>query len=210
MLLLVLGLGHRYSNISCPRAKRAEVTHQMRIVDWYLGLGLRQKIVVGLAAAVGLFLASYFATLAFLSSSVPGDRNSLQAGATAPGITYPEASSLATPSPEPDVGLKISRARWEGEKAVVEGTWRGDISSVHCDLLEGGGNSHATDWWDRAVPAKMSWSARTFSQDFVEAEGRKIEDPIDPTSRYTAVCSAQFSGGWSVNDSAAVEGTPLG
>jgi len=210
MLLLVLGLGHRYSNISCPRAKRAEVTHQMRIVDWYLGLGLRQKIVVGLAAAVGLFLASYFATLAFLSSSVPGDRNSLQAGATAPGITYPEASSLATPFPEPDVGLKISGARWEGGQVVVEGTWKGDISSVHCDLLEGGSNGQATDWWDRGVPAKMSWSARTFEQDFVRAQGRKIENPIDPAASYGVWCSAQFSGGWSVNDTAAVEGAPPG
>jgi len=182
----------------------------MRIVDWYLGLGLGQKIVVGLAVAVVLFFASFWGALLVFSLLAAGDEEVAPAQATAPGITYPEASSLATPSPEPDVGLKISSARWEGEKAVVEGTWRGDISSVHCDLLEGGGNSHATDWWDRAVPAKMSWSARTFSQDFVEAEGRKIEDPIDPTSRYTAVCSAQFSGGWSVNDSAAVEGTPLG
>src|SRR5215218_2457751 len=96
MLLLVLGLGHRYSNISCPRAKRAEVTHQMRIVDWYLGLGLRQKIVVGLAAAVGLFLASYFATLAFLSSSVPGDRTPRKGGAPPPAIPPREFFPWAT------------------------------------------------------------------------------------------------------------------
>src|SRR5215211_2103713 len=67
----------RYSTISQPRARPAEVTHQMGIVDWYIGLGLGQKIVVGLAVAVGLLLVSYFATLVFLSSA-PSDRNSPQ------------------------------------------------------------------------------------------------------------------------------------
>src|SRR5215217_6247765 len=155
MLLLVFGPGQRYSTISCPRARRAEVTHQMRIVDWYLGLGLGQKIVVGLAAAVVLFLASFWGALWVFSLFAAGDEEGAPAQATAPSITYPEASSLATPSPEPDLGLKISGARWKGERVVVEGTWKGDVSSVHCDLLEGKGNGHATDWWDRAVPAKM-------------------------------------------------------
>ena len=179
----------------------------MRVVDWYLGLRLGQKIVVGLVVAAGLFLASYFTTLALLSSSAP-EEGSSQAGASAtPGITYPEASS-ATPLPEPAGELKITSARWEGEKAVVEGSWKGDISSVHCDLLEGGATGRATDWWDREVPAKMTWSERTFTQNFIEAKDRKIEDPIEQTSSYAVLCSAQFTGGWQINDSARVEGTP--
>ena len=181
----------------------------MRIVDWYLGLRVGQKMVVGLAVVVGLFLASYFVTLALLSSSMRENEGSPQAGATAPGVTYPEAS-LATPSPAPDISVRISSARWEGKKAVVEGTWKGDISSVHCDLLEGGASGRATDWWDRGVPAVMSWSERAFTQSFIEAKGRKIEDPIDPTSNYAVVCLGQFSEGWQISDSTRVEGTPPG
>ena len=182
---------------------------EMGIVNWYLGLGLGQKLVVGLAVAVGLFLASYFATLVLLSSA-PSDRSSPQAGASAPAITSPETSS-PTPLPEaPKIRLKIRSARWEGEKAVAQGSWKGDVSSVHCDLLQGGSKGSVTDWWDRSVGTQMEWSGRTFTQDFVKAQGRKIEDPIEPTSRYKAVCTALFSGGWSVNDSAAVKGAPPG
>jgi hypothetical protein len=95
---------------------------------------------------------------------------------------------------------------------VVEGTWSGDLalSSVHCDLLEGGESGRSTDWWDRSVGTDMSFSERTFSQEFVQAEGRKIEDPIDPESSYRVLCSGQFSGGWSTTDSAPVKGTPPG
>ena len=181
----------------------------MRVVDWYSGLNFGQKIVVGVAAAVSVFLASYLATHAFFSLA-PSDSNSPQAGASAPSITSPEASS-ATPFPEsPDIRLKITSARWEGEKALVDGSWKGDVSSVHCDLLQGGSKGSVTDWWDRSAGTSMDWSGQTFTQDFVKAQGRKIEDPIDPTSRYTAVCSAQFSGGWSMNNGAAVEGAPSG
>jgi len=70
----------------------------LRVVDWYLSLNFGEKIIVGVAAAVGVFFVPYFATLAFLSSA-PSDRNSPQAGASAPSITSPEASS-ATPLPE--------------------------------------------------------------------------------------------------------------
>jgi hypothetical protein len=45
----------------------------------------------------------------------------------------------------PDFALKIASARWEDENAVVEGMWRGDISSVHCDLLAGGESGRPTD-----------------------------------------------------------------
>jgi len=179
----------------------------MRIVDWYLGLGLGQKIVVGLAAAVVLFLASFWGALWVFSLFAAGDEEGAPAQATAPGITYPEASSLATPSPEPDLGLKISGARWEGEKAVVEGTWRGNVSSVHCDLLEGGTSGKPTHWWDRSVGTQMDWSGRTFAQEFVAAEKGEGGEPLDPVASYGVVCSAQFSGGWSVNDVAPVEGS---
>jgi len=63
----------------------------------------------------------------------------------------------------PAIALKIEKARWEGDKAVVEGTWRGDLSSVHCDLLERGEAERPIDWWDRSVAADASFSDRTFS-----------------------------------------------
>jgi hypothetical protein len=56
----------------------------------------------------------------------------------------------------------------------------------------------------------MSWSERAFTQSFIEAKGRKIEDPIDPSSHYSVMCSGQFSGGWQISDSTQVEGTPPG
>ena len=81
---------------------------------------------------------------------------------------------------------------------------------MHCDLLEGGESGRSTDWWDRSVGTDMSFSKRTFSQEFVQAEGRKIEDPIDPESSYWVLCSGQFSSGWSMTDTAPVKGTPRG
>jgi len=110
----------------------------------------------------------------------------------------------------PNNTLSVTGARWEGDKAVVEGTWKGDISSVHCDLLEGGESGSATDWWDRRAATEMNWSGRTFSQEFVRAMGREIDDPIDPEASNYVSCWAQFSGGWSTDDEARVEGTPLG
>jgi hypothetical protein len=92
---------------------------------------------------------------------------------------------------------------------VVEGTWRGKLSSVHCDLMEGGKAERAIDWWDRSVAAEQSFSDKTFSQEFLRAKGR-VKDRIDPESAYKAVCSAQFSDGWSVSDEALMEGKPPG
>jgi hypothetical protein len=178
------------------------------VFDRYLGLGLREKVVVGVMAAVALFFVSYLGTLLVLSLSGAGEEWSAPAGASAPGITYTEDTQAQ--SPVPNLGLRITSVRWEEDRVLVEGTWKGDLSSVHCDLLEGGSEGRAIDWWDRGVSATMSWSDRTFAQKFVEAEGRKIEDPIDPTNSYAVVCSGQFSAGWSVNDTAAVEGTPPG
>ena len=93
---------------------------------------------------------------------------------------------------------------------MVEGSWRGDLSSVHCDLLEGGSAGRAIDWWDRSVAAETSFSAGTFSQEFIRDEERKVEDHIDPGSDYWAVCWAQFSGGAATGNEARVEGMPPG
>jgi len=56
----------------------------------------------------------------------------------------------------------------------------------------------------------MSWSERTFTQVFVGAKGREIEDPADPKKRYWVLCSGNFTGGWGMQPSAAVDGTPPG
>jgi hypothetical protein len=185
------------------------VAYEVRIANWYSGLELRVKVVVWLAAAVALFFAAYFGTLLVFSLLAEREERSAPAGTNAPGVTFPETTRAS--SPEPNLAVNIASARWEGDIAMVEGSWKGDISSVHCDLLEGNGQyGRAMDWWDRRVPTVMSWSERTFSQRFVEDKGRGIEDPLDPSASYAVVCLAQFSGGWQISDAAAVEGTPPG
>jgi len=184
------------------------------LVDWYLGLSLGQKIVVGVAVAALVLVGSYLASLLIFSVvGVGGADNPPQGQTSAPGSPRPGASASASASASapsaPANALKIERARWEGDKAVVEGTWRGDLSSVHCDLMEGGKAERVTDWWDRSVAAEESFSERTFSQEFVRAKG-KVKDRIDRESDYKAVCSAQFSEGWSVTDIALMEGRPPG
>jgi hypothetical protein len=192
-----------------PEYGREKVAYKVRIVNWYLGLDLREKVVVWLAATVALFFAAYFGTLLVFSHLVEGEERSAPARANAPGVTYLETTRAS--SPEPDLAVTIASARCEGDKAVVEGSWKGDISSVHCDLLEGSGQyGRAMDCWDRGVPTVMSWSERTFSRRFVEDKGRWIEDPVHPGASYAVVCLAQFSGGWQISDAAAVEGTPPG
>ena len=184
----------------------------MWIVDWYLGLGWREKLVVGLATAVGLFLASFLVSMAVLPFLVSpqSDEPSQQADATVPEVTQPgeEASLL-----DPDFNMKVTEARWVGQKAVVEGRWWGDtdISSMHCDLFEGNEDvQRAIRWWDRSVAASMDWSEKTFSQDFVETPGGEPVDQLDPASEYTVTCSGYFSGGWSMATTVPVEGTPPG
>jgi hypothetical protein len=190
-------------------------------LDWFSGLNLVQKVLAVLFAALFLFSLSYLVTTTVLWLAGAGDRadsaveegavpEGASAGSTATASASPGSSTPA--STVPDFAVEIASARWEGEKAVVEGTWRGDldISSVHCDLLEGSESGHPTDWWDRSVGTDMSFSERSFSQEFVEAEGKKIEEPIDPESSYWVLCSGQFSDGWSTTDSAPVRGTPPG
>ena len=183
--------------------------HSLRVVDWYLGLNFGQKIVVGVAAAASVLLASYFASLLILSPSERGEGAPPRAGTPSPESSSASASASASASSAPVIALKIERARWEGDKAVVEGTWRGDLSSVHCDLMEGSKAERAIDWWDRSVAAEASFSDSTFSQEFVRAKGR-VQNRINPEGNYKAVCSAQFSEGWSTVDDALMEGRPFG
>ena len=176
------------------------------MVDWYLSLSLGQKIVVGVAVSTLVFVGAYLASLLNLSVGGSGGADyPPQGGTPAPASLRPGTSASASSAPA--IALKIERASWEGDKAVVEGTWRGDFSSVHCDLLEGGKAERAIDWWDRSVAADASFSDRTFSQEFVRAKGR-VKDRIDPEGDYTAVCGAQFSEGWSTGDDAPMEGRP--
>src|SRR5215208_2752214 len=183
--------------------------HSLRVVDWYLSLNFGQKIVVGVAAAASVLLASYFASLLILSPSERGEGAPPRAGTPSPESSSASASASASASSAPAIDLKIERARWEADKAVVEGTWRGELSSVHCDLMEGGKAERVVDWWDRSVAAEQSFSERTFSQEFVRAKG-KVKDRIDPQGDYKVVCSAQFSEGWSTGDDAPIAGRPPG
>ena len=177
-----------------------------------MGLGLGQKIVVGGAVAALVLVGSYLASFLILSVAAVRRADTPPQGQTpAPASPRPGSSASASASAPSAaaIALKIERARWEGDKAVVEGTWTGELSSVQCDLMEGRKAERAIDWWDRSSSAEESFSDRTFSQEFVRAKGR-VKDRIDPESAYKAVCSAQFSDGWSVSDEALMEGKPPG
>jgi hypothetical protein len=106
--------------------------------------------------------------------------------------------------------VKISSARWEGQKAVVEGTWKGEVSSVHCDIWEGSVSGAPTRWWDRSVGVQMDWSERSFTQEFVSARGSDNWEPLDPLASYVVRCGGLFAGDWATGASAKVEGKPVG
>jgi hypothetical protein len=186
----------------------------VRLVDWYLGLSLGQKIVVGVAVAALVLVGSYLASFLILSVAAVMRADTPPQGQTpAPRSPSPgssaSASASASASSAPAIALKIERARWEGDKGVVEGTWTGELSSVQCDLMEGRKAERAIDWWDRSSSAEESFSDRTFSQEFVRAKGR-VKDRIDPEGDYKAVCWAQFSGGAVTGSAAPMEGRPPG
>src|SRR5215207_1025418 len=178
----------------------------VRLIDWYLGLGWREKTVVAVSVTAVVFLASFLVSIVVLRSMAGKEEEQPPSGAGggAQRVTHPEAttgSSAASAAsfPQPDVGLRITDTGWEREKAVVEGRWSGEVSSVHCDLFEGVGDAEqATDWWEREVPTAMDFSKRTFSQEFVETGRRDVKDPIDPGATYSVQCSGSFSGGWSM------------
>src|SRR5215217_5142091 len=96
----------------------------LRLVDWYLGLSLGQKIVVGVAVGTLVFVGSYLASLLIFSVAGVELADSPPQGQTpAPASPRPRASASsasasASASSAPAIALKIERARWEGDKAV--------------------------------------------------------------------------------------------
>lgn len=175
-----------------------------RALEWFLGLNWAKKVLAVLFAALLLFSVTYLLTTAFLYLRYGGGSNSPTEQGGAPNTASSGSSSALAPAPHDK--LSISAARWEGEKAVVEGTWKGDISSAHCDLLEGGTSGKATRWWDRSVATKMNWSSHTFTQEFVAA--KESGEKLDRGTGYSVACTGWFSGGWQVSDAASVKGTP--
>jgi hypothetical protein len=161
---------------------------------------------VVLFAVLLLFAASFLISTGVFRSMAGGSQQAntpSKQGAAGGGHDTGSANPEKRP---PDVSLKISSARWEGQKAVVEGAWKGgEVSSVHCDLFEGGGT---TRWWNRSVGTQMDWSGQTFTQEFVSAKGTEDWEPLDPLASYNVMCSAWFAGGIGTNASARVQGKP--
>ena len=179
-----------------------------RASGWFWELNLGQKVLAVLFGGLLLFSVTYLVTsgLLWLLFANPETSASVDEGSRPEEPSVPD-DVFTTP---PGMDLRITRAEWVGNTVEVEGRWGGEISSVHCDVFEGGDEQRVTDWWDRSVPPAMSWSERTFTQVFVEAEGGKAEEPIDPSTRYSVICLGAFSGGWSTNDSVLVGGEPSG
>jgi hypothetical protein len=176
-------------------------------VDWFLGLNVAQQVLAVLFGGLLLFSVAYLLTSGVLWLLFANPQESASGGEGSPSE---ETSVLDEEfAPPPGMDLQITRAEWVGNTVEVEGRWGGEISSVHCDLFEGGEKQRVTDWWDRSVPPTVSWSERTFMQVFVEAEG-KAEEPIDPATRYSVICLGAFADGWSTNDSVLVGGEPSG
>jgi len=182
------------------------------VYDWFSGLTFVQKVLVGLFAALFLFSLSYILSTAFLYFVGAGEQpgSPTDEGAVPNTVRAPSSASARAETTTPDARLSITGARWEEEKVVVEGTWKGELSSVHCGLLQGGTSGKSTRWWDRSVAAKMDWSGRTFTQEFVPASGGEGGESPDAQARYGILCSGQFSGGWQMADTAFVEGRPPG
>jgi hypothetical protein len=176
-------------------------------LDWFSGLNFVQKVLAVLFGGLLLFSVSYLITsgVLWLLFADPEESASGSGGGRTEETSVSD-EQFATP---PGMDLQIIRAEWVGNTVEVEGRWGGEISSVHCDLFEGVGETQRViDWWDRSVIPSMSWSERTFTQVFVEAEG--AEDSIDPSAGYTVICLGAFADGWSTNDGAAVRGEPSG
>jgi len=177
-------------------------------LDWFLGLNVAQKVLAVLFGGLVLFSVAYLITSGFLwlLFANPEESSSDSEDGRPEEASVPD-EQFATP---PGMNLQITRAEWAGNTVEVEGRWGGEISSVHCDLFEGAGEEQRViDWWDRSVPAAMSWPERSFTQVFVEVEGR-AEEQIDPSARYSVICLGAFADGWSTNDSALVGGRPPG
>jgi hypothetical protein len=166
-----------------------------RVLDRFWSLPLAQKVLVALLAVILLFLATFLISTALFRSMGSGSER---------GSTLSEQSAAPKGEPDVDVAVTISSARWEGQKAVVEGTWKGEVSSVRCDLLEAG--AAPTRWWDRSVGTQIDWSGRTFTQEFVAARGSEDWEPLDPLASYDVECWGLFAGEVMTSASAHVEG----
>jgi hypothetical protein len=171
-----------------------------KVLDGFSRLSLAQKVLVVLFALLLWFLAIFLISAAIFRSM--GSSGSEQAN------TPSEQANAERMHPNVDV--KISSARWEGQKAVVMGSWKGEVSSVRCDLWEGSVSGAPTRWWDRSVGTQMDWSERTFTQEFVSARGSDNWEPLDPLASYAVKCRGLFAGDWVTSDSTRVEGKPTG
>src|SRR5215207_7753107 len=155
--------------------------------DWFSRLNLLQKVLVLLFAGLFLFSLSYLIASTVLYLSYGDKANSPIEKGAPPNTASPGSSASASASAEatvPDNRLSLAGARWEDEKAVVKGTWKGDVSSVHCDLLEGGTSGKPTRWWDRSVGTEIDWSGAAFTQEFVAAGGSEGGEPLDRVASY--------------------------
>ena len=152
-----------------------------------------------MVAVVSLVVLAYFSFSTIRSSG--GEE---PAPPSAAGV----GSGPATDSePRGDL-LRITDARWEGGRAVVEGSWEGELSTVYCGLHRSRDPDSVADWWDRSRGPTLDWSERTFEQEFVEDEGREAREPLDPGADYSVRCSGTFAGGRSTDAAAPVEGAP--
>jgi hypothetical protein len=177
-------------------------------LDWFLGLNVGQKVLAVLFGGLLLFSVAYLITsgVLWLMFANPDESASVDEGSRSEEASVPNEDFPAPPG----MNLQITRAEWTGNTVEVEGRWGGEISSVHCDLFEGGGEKQrVTDWWDRSVSPTLLWSERAFTQVFVQAEG-KSDEPVDPSAGYSVTCLGAFADGWSTNDSVLVEGEPSG
>jgi len=171
--------------------------------DWFSRVSLIQKVLVVLFALLLLFSASYLVSTTVFRAMGGGSERA--------NTPSEESSSPRPKKRQPPVSLKISSARWEGQKAVVKGSWKGgvEISSVYCNLLEGGLSGKPTRWWDRSIGTQMDWLDQTFTQEFVAGRETEGWEPLDPEASYSVLCSGSFSGGL-VNETAKVQGTASG
>jgi len=174
-----------------------------RALDWFSALPVWRKV---LAALFGALLV--FSCVNLLVTAGEGLLGPSENEDTTSQVQMGEAPAGTTPGASAD--LTITRARWGGKKVVTKGRWSGEISSVHCDLFEGGTEElQVSEWWDRSAAADMDWPERTFRQVFRKAKGRNGA-PIAPQGRYTVGCSGHFSGGSVRLRTARVEGAPPG
>jgi hypothetical protein len=162
---------------------------------------LVQKVLV-----VGFALLLWFLAIFIISTAVFQSMRSGSERANAPS----EESSTPRPNTRPPE-VYISSARWEGQKAVVKGSWKGDISAVYCDILEGGYSGKPARGLDRSSEVQMDLRGHTFTQESVAASESEGGESLDPEASYSAVCWGLYSGDLRTNRTTAkVEGTPPG